>query len=66
MPVLINSANNLKGDVEHRGDLFATLKVKLPEEFTTEELDFFQVLRGRRTATSRLLETGGDDEEGEE
>ncbi|GIT42846.1 MAG: molecular chaperone DnaJ [Chloroflexota bacterium] len=66
MPVLINSAKNLKSDVEHRGDLFATLKVKLPEEFTTEELDFFQVLRGRRTATSRLLETGGDDEEGEE
>ena len=66
MPVLINSANNLKSDVEHRGDLFATLKVKLPEEFTTEELDFFQVLRGRRTETSRLLETGGDDDEGKE
>ena len=38
MPALTSSAKNLRSDVDHRGDLFATLKVKLPEEFTEEEI----------------------------
>jgi len=45
MPTLSGSANDPKSDVKHRGDLFATLKVKLPTEFTEEELDLFKKLR---------------------
>ena len=49
MPALNNSANNPRSDVDHRGDLFATVKVKLPTEFTEEEMDLFQSLRAKRT-----------------
>ena len=48
MPALNNSANNPKIDVAPRGDLFATLKVNLPTEFTDEELELFQKLREKR------------------
>ena len=48
MPVLNNSARNPRSDVDHRGDLFATLKVKLPSEFTEQEIDLFQQLREKR------------------
>ncbi|MBC8279290.1 MAG: J domain-containing protein [Chloroflexi bacterium] len=59
MPVLSNSANNPKSDVDHRGDLFATLKVKLPTEFTDEELALFRKLRAKRAHPD-----GEPDEEG--
>ena len=49
MPALNNSANTPRSDVDHRGDLFATVKVKLPTEFTTDELELFQGLRAKRT-----------------
>jgi curved DNA-binding protein len=48
MPVMNNSVKNPRSDVAHRGDLFATLKVKLPSEFTDEEIDLFQMLREKR------------------
>ena len=48
MPALNSSANNPRSDVEHRGDLFATVRVKLPSEFTEEELDLFKRLRAKR------------------
>lgn len=64
MPVLNDSANNPRSDVAHRGDLFATLKVKLPSEFTNEEIDLFQMLREKRIASAEpesVPETGGND-----
>ena len=48
MPVISNSTGT-KGDVDHRGDLFATVKVKLPAEFTEEEIEIFRQLRAKRT-----------------
>ncbi|MDA1129742.1 MAG: DnaJ domain-containing protein [Chloroflexi bacterium] len=48
MPAMSRSAST-RGDVDHRGDLFATVKVKLPAEFTEEELELFQKLRAKRT-----------------
>ena len=48
MPALNNSANTPRSDVDHRGDLFATVKVKLPSDFTEVELDLFQKLRAKR------------------
>ena len=57
MPTLNSSANNPKSDVDHRGDLFATLKVKLPTDFTDEELDLFQKMRDKRTESPE----SGDD-----
>ncbi|MCH8296877.1 MAG: J domain-containing protein [Chloroflexi bacterium] len=51
MPALNNSANNPRSDVDHRGDLFATVKVKLPSEFTEEELDLFKKFRAKRMET---------------
>ena len=61
MPALISSGNNPRSDVDHRGDLFATLKVKLPEEFTAEEIDLFQMLRDNRIGSSKTGGAGGDD-----
>lgn len=58
MPTLNSSANNPKSDVDHRGDLFATLKVKLPTDFTDEELELFQKMRDKRTESPE----SGDDE----
>jgi DnaJ-class molecular chaperone len=52
MPTLNSSANNPKSDVGHRGDLFATLKVKLPTDFTDEELELFQKMRDKRVESS--------------
>ncbi len=48
MPALNNSANTPRSDVNHRGDLFATVKVKLPSNLTEDELDLFQRLRAKR------------------
>jgi DnaJ-class molecular chaperone len=48
MPALNNSATNPRSDVDNRGDLFATVKVKLPTELTQEELDLFQQIRAKR------------------
>ena len=59
MPALNNLANNPRNDVDHRGDLFATLKVQLPSEFTDEEIDLFRMLRDKRM-NSPELETAGD------
>ena len=47
MPALTNSANPRSG-AGHRGDLFATVKVKLPDDFTEEELGLFRRFRARR------------------
>jgi curved DNA-binding protein len=58
MPTLNSSANNPKSDVDHRGDLFATLRVKLPTDFTDEELELFQKMRDKRTGSPE----SGDDE----
>ena len=67
MPALISSANNLRSDVDHRGDLFATVKVKLPEEFTDEEIDLFQRLREKRIGSSQAEDARGEvDGAGEE
>ena len=51
MPALNSSANNPRTDVGHRGDLFATVRVKLPSEFTEEELDLFKRFRAKRQET---------------
>jgi curved DNA-binding protein len=59
MPALNNLANNPRSDVDHRGDLFATVKVQLPSEFTNEEIDLFRMLRDKRM-NSPELETAGD------
>jgi curved DNA-binding protein len=59
MPALNNLANNPRSDVDHRGDLFATLKVQLPSELTDEEIDLFRMLRDKRM-NSPELETTGD------
>ncbi len=59
MPALNNSANNPRSDVDRRGDLFATLKVKLPSELTDEETDLFRMLRDKRL-NSPELETASD------
>ena len=73
MPALNNSANTPRSDVDHRGDLFATVKVKLPSDFTEEELDLFQKLRARRIGApappespvpeGKRAEDGGADKE---
>ena len=60
MPVLNNSATSPRSDVDNRGDLFATLKVKLPSEFTQEELDLFQGLRDKRLGTPKSEDEGGE------
>ena len=54
MPILSPSANQAKSDVNQRGDLFATLKVKLPTEFTEQELNLFKKLRDLRSKSNRL------------
>ena len=66
MPALNNSANNLRSDVDHRGDLFATLKVRLPSEFTDEEIDLFQRLRDKRigSAEAPKADDAGVDDDG--
>jgi curved DNA-binding protein len=56
MPTLNSSANNPKSDVDHRGDLFATLKVKLPTDFTDEELELFQKMRDKRTESPKSVD----------
>jgi len=61
MPALTKSANNLRGDVDHRGDLFATLKVKLPEEFTEEEINLFQKLRDKRTGSPQAADASEEE-----
>ena len=71
MPVLSNSASNSRSDVDSRGDLFATLKVKLPSKFTEEEIDLFRMLRDKRLGPQEPPTTGGevggeDDGTGEE
>ena len=58
MPVLSNTSKNPKSDVDRRGDLFATLKVKLPSEFTDEEIDLFQMLRDKRMGSPELENAG--------
>ena len=54
MPTLSLPANQAKSDVNQRGDLFATLKVKLPTEFTEQELNLFKKLRDLRSKSDRL------------
>ena len=54
MPILSPPANQAKSDVNQRGDLFATLKVKLPTEFTEQELNLFKKLRDLRSKSNRL------------
>ena len=65
MPALNNSANTSRSDVDHRGDLFATVRVKLPSEFTEEELDLFKRLRDKRRG-SLVSDENGDGEAGKE
>ena len=63
MPVLNSSANNPRSDVDHRGDLFATVKVKLPSDYTEEELDLFQAIRDKRLGAPASPDNdAGDDE----
>ena len=54
MPTLSLPANQAKSNVNQRGDLFATLKVKLPTEFTEQELNLFKKLRDLRSKSNRL------------
>ena len=54
MPTLSLPANQAKSNVNQRGDLFATLKVKLPTEFTEQELNLFKKLRDLRSKSDRL------------
>ena len=54
MPTLSLPANQSKSNVNQRGDLFATLKVKLPTEFTEQELNLFKKLRDLRSKSNRL------------
>ena len=61
MPALNNSANNPRSDVGRRGNLFATLKVKLPSEYTEEEFDLFRELRDKRMGPPESNGQGGDD-----
>ena len=66
MPALNNSANNPRSDVNHRGDLFATVKVKLPSDYTEEELGLFQKIRAKRMgapASPVPEDTGAQDDE---
>ena len=53
MPTLSLPANQAKSNVNQRGDLFATLKVKLPTEFTEQELNLFKKLRDLRSKSDR-------------
>ena len=66
MPALSNSANNPRSDVDHRGDLFATVKVKLPTDFTEEELDLFKSFRAKRMETPASSASENDGTAGEE
>ena len=54
MPTLSLPANQAKSNVNQRGDLFATVKVKLPTEFTEQELNLFKKLRDLRSKSNRL------------
>ena len=61
MPTLSLPANQAKSNVNQRGDLFATLKVKLPTEFTEQELNLFKKLRDLRSKSDRQSgDIGGD------
>ena len=60
MPVLTNTTKNPGSDVDHRGDLFATLKVTLPSELTDEETDLFRLLRDRRMGPPELENAVGN------
>ena len=66
MPALNNSAGNPKSDVGHRGDLFATVKVKLPSKFSEEELDLFKKLRAKRTGAPEPPEAPAAEDSGEQ
>ena len=66
MPALNNSASTPKSDVGHRGDLFATVKVKLPSKFTEEELDLFKQLRAKRTGAPEPTRAPDSEDSGEE
>ena len=72
MPTLSLPANQAKSNVNQRGDLFATLKVKLPTEFTEQELNLFKKLRDLRSKSNRLSDeidadrNATDDEMGKE
>jgi len=66
MPALNNSATNPRSDVDHRGDLFATLKVKLPSDFTEEELDLFRRLRDKRRETPESAKSPTSEDNGAE
>ena len=61
-----NSATNPRSDVDHRGDLFATLKVKLPSDFTEEELDLFRRLRDKRRETPESAKSPTSEDNGAE
>ncbi|MED5208554.1 MAG: J domain-containing protein [Chloroflexota bacterium] len=61
MPTLSLPANQAKSNVNQRGDLFATLKVKLPTEFTEQELNLFKKLRDLRSKSDRLSDEIGAD-----
>ena len=58
MPALNNPAGTPRNDVDHRGDLFATVKVKLPGDLTDEELELFRGIRAKRTGTTAADENG--------
>ena len=64
MPALSNSANNPTRAVDHRGDLFATVKVKLPSELTDEEMDLFRKLRDKRVGAPDPKNAGDDGVDG--
>jgi len=61
MPALNNSANSPRSDVDNRGDLFATVRVKLPSEFTEEEIGLFQRLRDKRMGSPKSENDGVED-----
>ena len=65
MPALISQTNNVRNDVDHRGDLIATLKVKLPVELTADEVDLFQRLRHKRIESIQAADTDAGDGAGE-
>ena len=63
MPAMNNSANNPRTDVDHRGDLFATVKVKLPTDYSEDEIQAFEQMRAKRIEKPESEESDTDNGE---
>ena len=62
----VEAAEDLPVDVGRRGDLFATVKVKLPSKFSEEELDLFKKLRAKRKGAPEPPEAPAAEDSGEQ